>query len=117
MTSIKQFRREENIIIPSKNFITTLLNISEDMLEECIVRHDDKTNTLIYDVKLKKMTECCPYCGGDIVGYGYVHKKIKHPALRQFNGEISLNIPVWRSHNIQSIRTILSDNNSHRPAN
>lgn len=37
MTSIKQFRREENIIIPSKNFITTLLNISEDMLEECIV--------------------------------------------------------------------------------
>ena len=59
------------------------------MLEECIVRHDDKTNTLIYDVKLKKMTECCPYCGGDIVGYGYVHKKIKHPALRQFNGEIS----------------------------
>lgn len=58
------------------------------MLEECSVRHDEKTNTLIYDVKLKKMTECCPYCGGDIVGYGCVHKKIKHPALRQYNGEI-----------------------------
>ena len=84
MTSIKQFRREENIIIPSKNFITTLLNISEDSLEECVVRQDNKTNTLIYEVKLKKMTECCPYCGGDIVGYGYVHKRINHPALRQF---------------------------------
>ena len=88
MTSIKQFRREENIIIPSKNFIKTLLNISEDSLEECVVRQDNKTNTLIYEVKLKKMTECCPYCGGDIVGYGYVHKRINHPALRQFNGEI-----------------------------
>lgn len=46
-------------------------------------------DTVYYDITLVRKPMTCPYCGGDMIGHGRKLRLIKHPALRDHNGQIS----------------------------
>ena len=72
--------RREGIIIPDFDFITTLLNISADRIENLDVKAAE--GKVDYFISLKAQIPDCPYCGGRMISNGYGRiKPIKHPTL------------------------------------
>ena len=68
------------MIIPDFDFITTLLNISEDRIEKLDVRTSE--GKVDYFISLKARIPDCPYCGSRMISNGYGRlKPIKHPTL------------------------------------
>lgn len=65
---------------PEANFITSLLNIDPSIIESCATHTD--TETVIYEITLKRTDMPCQYCGGRTINYGHKTKKINHPVLR-----------------------------------
>lgn len=65
---------------PEANFITSLLNVDPSIIKSFTVHTD--TETVIYEVTLKRMDLSCQYCGGRTISYGRKTKKINHPVLR-----------------------------------
>lgn len=76
-------------MIPNNDFITSLLNIREADLENFFV--SSKDNCVLYNVTLKRKSLSCPYCHGEVIGYGHKPKMISHPILRDTNGYIRYN--------------------------
>lgn len=65
------------IIIPNKDFITTLLNIAPSDVSKCDIR--TVGNSVFYDVTLVRKPMCCPICGGRMIGHGHKLKKSSTP--------------------------------------
>ena len=66
--------------IPDLDFITSLLNVRGEDIEECTVSCKD--DTVYYRIALKKKEKDCPYCSGRLIGHGYGREKpINHPVL------------------------------------
>ena len=61
-------------------FITQILNIKEEDLEEItpIMQSD---GTSIIKIRLKAHPTVCPYCGGKVKIHGYYTRRLKHAAL------------------------------------
>ena len=70
------------MIIPNFDFITTLLNVSEQDIECCDVSKID--NVIHYTITLKRERLSCPYCGDIAIGHGHKKKIINSPALREY---------------------------------
>ena len=52
---------------PEANFITSLLNIDPSIIESCATHTD--TETVIYEITLKRTDMPCQYCGGKTISY------------------------------------------------
>ena len=83
-----KLKRREELYIPIKDFITKLLNINDNDIEDFAIRQND--NKVIYDLTLKRKETICPYCGEIMIGHGFSRPKpIKVSSLREYDGIIS----------------------------
>lgn len=72
--------RREGIIIPDFDFITTLLNIKSEEIEDLKVF--TCKDSVAYHITLKGKIPECPYCGARMISNGYGRiKPISHPTL------------------------------------
>lgn len=77
------------IIIPSKDFITHLLNVTTSDILNYDVRIENET--AYYEITLVRKPLTCPRCGSAMIGHGRKQRKINHPAIRDRNGIILYN--------------------------
>lgn len=64
---------------PDNNFITSLFNISPEIIDSFLTRTSAEEVT--YEITLKRVDFDCPYCRGPLIGYGHKIKDINHPIL------------------------------------
>ena len=68
------------MIIPDTDFITALLNIRKEDIEECSVFCREES--ICCRLTLKGRERDCPYCGGRLEGHGYGREiPVTHPTL------------------------------------
>lgn len=63
-----------------RQFITTMLNIQEDKIEELqtIAQSD---GSIIINLKLKVTSKICPFCSGPVKIHGYYPRTLTHSTL------------------------------------
>lgn len=71
---------------PDYNFITSQLGVSESAIKSIKTR--TTSDSVIYEITLKRMPMNCPLCGGIMIGHGHKTKTINHPVLRNHQGTI-----------------------------
>lgn len=74
-----------------RQFITNMLNIQEDKIEELqtIAQSD---GSIIINLKLKVTSKICPFCSGPVKIHGYYPRTLTHSTL--VNRKCSIVYPV-----------------------
>ena len=67
-----------------RQFITNMLNIQEDKIEELqtIAQSD---GSIIINLKLKVTSKICPFCSGPVKIHGYYPRTLTHSTLSTVN--------------------------------
>ena len=64
---------------PDYNFITSQLGVSESAIKSIKTR--TTSDSVIYEITLKRMPMNCPLCGGIMIGHGHKTKTINEPFM------------------------------------
>lgn len=102
----KNILAKGGIIIPNYDFTTLMLNIKSSDIESSFISSDE--STVYFNITLKRKPMTCHFCKGKMIGHGHKLKRIKHPAVREFNGVILYNANRYRCR--ECGRTALEDN-------
>ena len=83
-----------------KQFVCSILNINEDIIEE-LIQIPKSDGSIVIKIKLRVNIEICPYCKKKVKIHGYTSKNITHSVLAHRNCIISYSRRRYRCNNCE----------------